>query len=386
MLIPGRYADSFSNVWILAEHESAVSSVILAIPTVRWPRGLYAVHDLTVEIWACEVQRMLIEVDLHLPVHAYSTPDAIGVIIEVGPDDMSSLMDILRHLVYQPLSGSDAPEGIWRAAIRRVYRASSEISALSIYSPATHRYSVSAEERVAAIQESDLLTSRRIIDQHSKILVAVGRGLKRPEDLRPIAMHANRSPQDSIEAAAEDAVSVVHSRSAQLAQVAIVTPGVAMSSFRKADLHVFWTLMREREGVFYRMTRSQGALIYSIAAFNREYHDGGFGMCVVSCAPDRVMDVINSAREAATCIASGEAPVAMAGDAVELIDMTRSLAMRNPQAAAKSLLASELSTVPAQDYSAQLASVSHGSVAATAQRIVHDPGWRIRVTVPGDPG
>lgn len=183
----------------------------------------------------------------------------------------------------------------------------------------------------------------------------------------------------------EDTFSVVHSQSAELAQVAIVTPGVTMSSSRKADLHVFWTLMREREGIFYRMARSQGGLMYSVSAFSREYHEGGFGMCVVTCAPDRVMNVVHTARQAAAHIASGQVSEAMVLRAVNHVEVMRGLSMRNPQAAAKALLASELSTVPPEDYSRQLACVSHESATTTAGQIVEDAGWRIRLTLPGGP-
>lgn len=384
-MLATRYIDDFNNVWVLAEHESAVSSVMLAIPTIHWSREVYAAYDLTAELWAHEIEQMLLDLDHALPVHAYSTPDVVAVIVEAGPEDRACLIDTLRRLLHPSVSGLPAPDWIRDAAVSRVYRAASEFSALSSWSPPGHRYAVSVEERVAAIREGDLASSQRTIELSSKVLVAVGGGLEHPDWVRRIDAHVRRSSEDVIDLPAADAVSVVHSRSAELAQVAIVTPGVVMSSGRKGDLHVFWTLMREREGIFYRITRSRGGLIYSIAAFNREYRDSGFGMCVVSCLPTQVRNVVQSAREAAERIASGSIPSAMVSNAIERVGMGRSLAMRNAQAVAKALLASELSKVPPDDYSAQLASVSPDSVAATARSTVHVPGWRIRATIPGDP-
>ncbi len=320
-----------------------------------------------------------------LPVHAYGTPDVVGVIVEAGLNDRPWLVNTLRQLSCKPLAGAAVPEKIRDAAVARVYRASSETSALSTWSSASHRYSITIEERVTAIETSEFSEIQRIIDEHSKIFVAVGKGVEKPDGVRSLAPHSSRRSEEDVELPTEDAVSIAHSRSAALAQVAIVTPGVLMNSFRKADFHIFWTLMREREGVFYRLTRSRGGLIYSIAAFNREYHEGGFGMCVVSCAPAQIASVVQSAKDAVECISSGDTSPALLNNAAELVSMGRSLAMRNPLAVAKALLASELSMVPPGDYSAQLATVSRRSVAATAQMTVHEPGWRIRVTLPGDP-
>lgn len=382
---PVRYTDDSDNVWVLDEHESAVASVILAIPTIEFSRELYALYDLTAELWAYEIQKGLLELDCALPVHAYSTPDVVGAIVEVGTCDRSWLIKILRQVSYRPPAGLTTLGKIRDAAVARVYRASSEASALAIWSRPGHRYSVSIEERVLAIQRSDFSASQRIIDEHSKIFIAVGGGLEKPEGVRLLTPHSSRMSKEYVQLPAEDTVNIAHSHSAALAQVAIVTPGVLMSSSQKADFHIFWTLMREREGVFYRLTRSRGGLIYSIAAFNREYHEGGFGMCVVSCAPTQVPSVVQSAKEAVAYISGGETSPSLLDDAAELVGIGRSLAMRNPLAVAKALLASELSLVAPDDYSAQLAMVSHRSVAATAQRTVHEPGWRIRVTLPGNP-
>lgn len=380
-----RFADPSNNVWVLAEHGSDVTSVILAIPTTQWSREHYAAYDLIAEAWAYQVRKKLFELNRVLPVNAYSSPDVVGVIVETGPTDRCWLIDTLQQLSSPSLSRFAVPDETRRAAVKRLYRSRSEISSLTSWSQASHNYSISLEERVDAIWKSDLSDSLSVIDQHKKILVAVGQSLEPPECVYPIATLSHRRAEDAIESPSKDAISFVHSRAAELAQVAIVTPGVFMNSTRKADLHVFWTLMREREGVFYRLTRSRGGLIYSIAAFNREYHEGGFGLCVVSCAPPQVMKVVRCAREAAGSIASGNVQSALMDSAIDFVAMARSLAMRNPLAVAKALLASELSMVPLEDYSSQIHSVTHNSVAATAQRTVHNPGWRIRVTVPGDP-
>ncbi|SES27332.1 hypothetical protein CCYS_01900 [Corynebacterium cystitidis DSM 20524] len=75
-----------------------------------------------------------------LPVHAYSTPDVVGVIVEAGLNDRpwlvntwlvnTWLVNTLRQLSCKPLAGSAVPEKIRDAAVARVYRASSETSAL----------------------------------------------------------------------------------------------------------------------------------------------------------------------------------------------------------------------------------------------------------------
>lgn len=383
-MLATRYGDDLGNICLMAEHDSAVASFVLAIPTRLWERELYAASDFVAELWAQGFQRRLFELDVNLPVHAYSTPDAIGLVVETDATDRRRLLETLRRLSCDPVPETKAAEDTKKLAVARAYRTFSETSALSSLSPPHHRYSVPVDEKLAAIRGIDPSVAYAMIEKCGKIIAAVGGGLKQTEELCLLDQTTPPAPEEAIELSTNDVFEVVQSRSAALAQISIVTPGMPMSSSHKADLHVFWTLMREREGVFYRLARSRGGLMYSVSAFSREYTEAGFGMLVANCAPNQVNRLIGLAREAVD-IASSNLSTTLVNGAAEAVRLTRSLAMRNPLAVAKVLLASELAGVSADDYLLQLGRVDQHSLVWTVRSTIHNPGWRVRVTVPGAP-
>lgn len=69
------------------------------------------------------------------------------------------------------------------------------------------------------------------------------------------------------------------------------TPGVRLASPDKYALHVAWAMLGGRDGMLDRRLRVARALTYSLAAFSREFAEGGYGLCYAGSGASTVDDV-----------------------------------------------------------------------------------------------
>lgn len=394
-----RHGDDAGTTWVLREHGSAVSSAVLGVSAVQWRPDVHAQGELMAELWALGVRHLLDGEPGRFTVHPYCTPDVVGVRLESPDPQEGALADTVSRVLHAPLppvdEGEDGARSLRAAAARAAQRTASETAALALVAPPGHRCAMPVAERMSVLWAADLAECRQMIERHRKFVAMAGRDLRPPPGTHPLPGHGSAAgasprpgPADSaaVDAApGEDSVTVVRSATAGLAQIATVTPGVALGSTAKAALHVFWTLLREREGVFYPLARSRGGLIYEHAAFTREYHEHGVGMSVLSCDPQDVEQVIACLREATARVAAGDVPPALVDEAAAAVGRARLMSLRNPAAVAKVLLASEVSGVSAEDYPRQLQKVGPAVVSEAARRTVHRAGWLIRVTLPENP-
>lgn len=383
-----RFFDRSGNVWLFLDHETSVPTIALAVPITSWPGRLAALQPLISELWAQHVTTILKDRGVIYAVRPIPSPDLIGITIETNTSDTGALIGILHALVDDEfLLLRSVPPSTRAAAIRQLRRSVMEIEALRLFAFGDHRYASSVEERIQAVSQAELTEAGKTLASERRIALHIAPSVPVLPGLTPAA-EADRhfvTPTLAPRQSAEQRI-VRYSHESSLARMVMVLPGTTLSSPSKHDLHVAWSLLRSREGAFFPKLRSRGGLVYSVAAFSREYADSGYGMVMVKCDPSSVRDVEDAYTDAIADLSQNTVKLRVIDETVESLCLDHRLAMRNPVALARNVLAHEVAGSSVEDYTAALSQVSPESVTAACATFMRSKDGLEILTLPGNSG
>ncbi|MFE3119477.1 M16 family metallopeptidase [Streptomyces niveus] len=330
--------------------EHAVAAATLAVPLTGADRASVLAAPLVAAAWACAVAAEARRGGTPVRTEPVVTADYAGITAEAAPGDH----DALRRLADWFAAVAEHPLEEWEfGTVRRSFLSRTPSSAR--WSDAVrralfgdrHRYGVGHDERVAHVTgcgPADVTAAAR------ELLAA------RPAGPAPLVPRTVR-----VRLPAEGGA----------ACHLLGTPGVSLGSDDKYALHVAWALLGGRDGMLDRRLRGEHALTYSLAAFSREFADGGYGACFAACAPGARDEVAERTREVLRALERGAFPRSLVDSAKERLIIANHRSLRNGRSVTERLCGYEIAgTDPGgiTQYARHVGGVTPEQVADVARR------------------
>ncbi|MEV5505163.1 insulinase family protein [Streptomyces orinoci] len=159
------------------------------------------------------------------------------------------------------------------------------------------------------------------------------------------------------------------------------TAGVPLASPAKYALHVAWAVAGGRGGLLDRSLRRGRALTYSLAAFSREFAEGGYCMCAAACEERVAAEVAERVRAVLQGLAEEAIAPGLLEPAKEQLIVRGHQALETARGTTERLVGYEVAGVPAAtaaDYAAHIARVTPGQVRDAFRWCLDPPGHPYR--------
>ncbi|SDG22202.1 Peptidase M16 inactive domain-containing protein [Sinosporangium album] len=149
--------------------------------------------------------------------------------------------------------------------------------------------------------------------------------------------------------------------------------GVALGDEEKFALHIAWAVLGGREGELDRRLRHEDALTYSLAAFSREFAEGGYGLIYGACRADALEVVTERVEETLEWLASAGPTAAMVDSAKERLIIRQMQAVQSARGFTERMCGYEIAGISAGrilDYPERLERVHAAQVVEAASRFL----------------
>lgn len=330
--------------------EHAVAAATLALPLAGASRPTVLAAPLVAAAWARGVAAEARRAGTPVRTEPVVTADYAGLTAEAAPGDHDALH---RLTDWFAAVAEHAPEEGEFATVRRSFLSRTPTSAR--WSDAVrralfgdrHRYGVGHGERVAH---------------------ATSHG---PDDVRAAARELLGARADGPAPPVRRTAPVRVRLPAEGGACCLLgTPGVALGSDDKYALHVAWAMLGGRDGLLDRRLRGEHALTYSLAAFSREFAEGGYGACFAACAPGTEDEVAERTGEVLRALERGAFDTALVESAKERLVIGNHRSLQSGRGVTERLCGYRIAgTDPAgiTRYARQVGGVTPGQVADVAR-------------------
>ncbi|MET9552015.1 insulinase family protein [Streptomyces sp. NPDC006645] len=330
----------------------AVAAATLGLPLAGASRASVLAAPLVAAAWARGVGAEARRARTPVRTEPVVTPDYAGITAEAAPGDH----DVLRGVAdwFAAVAEHALEEGEF-ATVRRNFLSRTPPSAR--WSDAVrralfgdrHRYGVGHDERIAhatGCEPADVTAAARDL---------LG---PRPDVPRP-PPSARRPVRVRLPAEGGAACHLLG------------TPGVGLGSEDKYALHVAWALLGGRDGMLDRRLRGEYALTYSLAAFSREFAEGGYGACFAACAPGTEDEVAERTGEVLRTLGRGAFDTTLVDSAKERLIIGNHRSLQSGRGVTERLCGYEIAGADPggiTEYARHVGAVTPDLVAAVARR------------------
>lgn len=266
--------------------QHAVAAATLALPLAGASRASVLAAPLVAAVWARGVAAEARRAETPVRTEPVVTADYVGLTAEAAPGDhdaLRGLADRFAAVAEHPLEDEEfttvrrsfvsrtPPSARWSDAVRRALFGD------------LHRYGIGHDQRIAHATGCETADVR-----------AAARELLGARSGGPAPL-VGGTVRVRVRLPAEGGA----------ACHLLGTPGVGLGSEDKYALHVAWAMLGGRDGMLDRRLRGEHALTYSLAAFSREFAEGGYGACFAACAPGAQDEVAERTGEVLRALGRG---------------------------------------------------------------------------------
>jgi hypothetical protein len=328
-----------------------VAAATIAVPLAAAGRAA-AVHAPAVAAgWAAGVTAAAPD---HVLVSPVVTADLAGVTVEAAEPDHHTLAGLPEWFA---AARAGAPPSA-PAAAGTVDGWSDDVRRL-LFGP-DHRYGITAAERAEAALDRAGRSGAAVV------LGSVPPVLARSWD--PVVT-ASGLPPHGPDVSAQSPVEQVRPLGDGSAWYLLGTPGVPLAAAGKPAVHVMWALLGGREGRLDNRLRVDRALTYSVAAFSREFAEGGYGMCLARCARTALPEVAAEVTAVLADLAAGRIGDDELAAARERLAVAHLLATTTARGVTERRCGTAIAAADGSGYVDAVRAVSAGDVACAARRI-----------------
>ena len=344
-----------------AAPRASVVAATLAFPLTAARRSDVLAAPMAAAHWA-----RLLTATAGTRVEPLVTTDLVGVTVELFPHRGATLRAIPEWLrvARRPLTD---PDDLRRLSLTRLSTRDrwSDGVRRALFGP-EHRYGIGATEvssHISTCGATDLDDAVRSLASVPPILAL---SVPAPSDLTDAlaGMEFAAAPK-RVRLPAQRMVDMTLSLSDGRAYYVLGTPGVALGAPDKFAVHVAWAVLGGRDGLLDRRLRRDHALTYSLAAFSREFAEGGYGMCLACCDGDAADEVAGHIADVLTELAAGGVDPGQVASAKERLVIAHLRAAQTARGTTERLCGYEVAGGVA-DYAESVAAVTIESIVDAA--------------------
>jgi hypothetical protein len=314
---------------------ASVAAACLAVPLTSAAREVVLAAPLIAASWARSVAAAARADGADIRAEPVVTPDLVGVTAEVVRAERDSLRAFPAW--FDASVKTPEPEALGQLRAQCLTRLSpaelrSDDVRRALFGD-QHRYGVSHAERAARVRElraEELGAATAVLLRAPPILATSAPAASTPAASTP-AVPASVAAGTA--ARKRGVVRIAGDRAFYLVGV----PGVALGSEAKFPLHVAWAMLGGREGMLDRRLRREHALTYSLAAFSREFAEGGYGMFFAGCRPEVLGKLASEVKGVLEHLRDGEIDSALLRSAKERLIIQQYRALQTERGLAERL-------------------------------------------------